>query len=425
MPMANQVRAHESRAHENFLVLVLFLTWGTVFLDRMSQLYLSPYFAPEFRLNSEQIGFLASVTAIAWAFSGFFFGALSDRYGRRPVLVPAIFLFSALSWISGTVHSFTQLLMVRALLGVTEGPCWAIITAIIEESSPPSRRGRNVGIVVSAAALVGLSAAPILSTQVAARFGWRWAFFVAGIPGIVMGLLLWKFVKEPESGNAHAAGHGHARVSEYLLILRFRNMWLSCLGSAGFMCWLFLMNVFAPLYITGVMHESGTTAGFLLGASGLGSFVLSFIFPALSDRIGRRPVLMMLAVMSAVVPLALQVRALYSAPWVLAGILLLCNAGQAIAALIIVLVPAETVPPQFRATAIGLSTLAGEVIGATVAPTLGGALAEKMGLHVPLLMSAGGMVLLFLVALGLTETRGRNAGAMIPAAEDSAGRFPG
>lgn len=409
MPNQNQVRASESRAYESFLVLVLFLTWGTVFLDRMSQLYLAPYFAPEFRLNSEQIGFLASVTAIAWAISGFFFGALSDRYGRRPVLVPAIFLFSALSWISGMVHSFTQLLIVRGLLGVAEGPCWAIITAIIEESSPPERRGRNVGIVVSAAALVGLSAAPILSTQVAARFGWRWAFFVAGIPGIVVGLLLWKFVKEPGADNAHAAGHRRAPVSEYLLILRFRNMWLSCLGSAGFMCWLFLLNVFAPLYITAVLHEPGTTAGFLLGAGGLGSFVLSFIFPALSDRIGRRPVLMMLAVMSAIVPLALQIRVLYNVPWLLAGILLLCNAGQAIASLIIVLVPAETVPPHFRATAIGLSTLAGELIGATVAPTLGGALAEKIGLHVPLLMSAGGMVLLFLVALGLKETRGRTA----------------
>lgn len=409
MPSENRFRAHESRAYENFLVLILFLTWGTVFLDRMSQLYLAPYFAPEFRLNNEQIGFLASVTAIAWAVSGFFFGALSDRYGRRPVLVPAIFLFSALSWMSGMVHTFTQLLIVRALLGVAEGPCWSIITAIIEESSPPNRRGRNVGIVVSAAALVGLSAAPILSTQVAARMGWRWAFFAAGIPGIVMGLLLWKFVKEPGSGNAHAAGHGPAPISQYLLILRFRNMWLSCLGSAGFMCWLFLLNVFAPLYITAVMHEPGTTAGFLLGAGGLGSFILSFIFPALSDRIGRRPVLMMLAVMSAIVPLALQVRALYSVPWLLAGILLLCNAGQAIASLIIVLVPAETVPPQFRATAIGLSTLAGEVIGATAAPALGGALAEKVGLHVPLLMSAGGMVLLFLVALGLKETRGRTA----------------
>jgi MFS family permease len=414
IPNNNRARLGESRRYENFLVLILFLTWGTVFLDRMSQLYLAPYFAPEFRLGSEQVGFLASVTAIAWAVSGFFFGALSDRYGRRPVLVPAIFLFSALSWMSGMVHSFTQLLIVRALLGLAEGPCWAIITAIIEESSPQQRRGRNVGIVVSAAALVGLAAAPVLSTQVAARFGWRWAFFVAGIPGIVMGLLLWKFVREPESGIAHAPRHGHVPLSEYLLILRFRNMWLSCLGSAGFMCWLFLLNVFAPLYITGVMHEPGTTAGFLLGAGGLGSFFLSFVFPALSDRIGRRQVLMMLAAMSALVPLALQVSALYGVPWLLAAILFLCNAGQAIASLILVLVPAETVPPQFRATAIGLSTLAGEVIGATVAPALGGTLAEKIGLHVPLLMSAGGMVLLFLVALGLKETRGRAAISLSP-----------
>ena len=396
-----------SKRYERLLILILFLTWGTVFLDRMSQLYLAPYFAPEFKLNSEQVGFLASVTAIAWAVSGFFFGALSDRYGRRPVLVPAIFAFSALSWMSGMVHSFGQLLLVRALMGIAEGPCWAVITAIIEESSPPNRRGRDVGIVVSAAALVGLCAAPILTTQVAARFGWRWAFFVAGIPGIVMGLVLWRFVKEPASGNDHSAQHGRERIADYFSILRFRNMWLSCLGSAGFMCWLFLLNVFAPLYITEVMHEPGTKAGFLLGAGGLGSFCLSFVFPALSDRIGRVPVLMLLAVMSAMVPLALQARALYSFPWLLAAIVFVCNAGQAMASLIIVLVPAETVPPQFRATAIGLATLAGEIIGATVAPALGGALAEKMGLRVPLLMSAGGMAILFLVALALKETRNK------------------
>jgi MFS family permease len=398
----------EARRYENFLVLILFLTWGTVFLDRMSQLYLAPFFAPEFRLNSQQIGILASVVAIAWAVSGFLFGAFSDRYGRRPVLIPAIFLFSALSWMSGMVHTFAQLLLVRALLGVAEGPCWSIITAIIEESSPPARRGRNVGIVVSAAALVGLAAAPVLTTQVAARFGWRWAFFVAGVPGIVMGLLLRKFVKEPESGLADAA-HSRARISDYVSILRFRNMWLSCVGSAGFMCWLFLLNVFAPLYITEVIHNAPTTAGFLLGAGGLGSFFLSFVFPALSDRIGRKPVLMILSVLSAVVPLALQVPALYSAPWLLAGIVFLCNGGQAMASLIIVLVPAETVPPQFRASAIGLSTLAGEIIGATIAPTLGGAMAERYGLSIPLLMSAGGMAILFLVALLLKETRGAAA----------------
>jgi len=401
----DNLHSGSSRRYEDFLILILFLTWGTVFLDRMSQLYLAPFFAPEFRLNNEQIGLLASVVAVAWAISGFLFGALSDRYGRRPVLIPAIFLFSAFSWMSGMVHSFTQLLLVRALLGLAEGPCWAVITAIIEESSPPSRRGRNVGIVVSAAALVGLAAAPILATQVAARFGWRWAFFVAGVPGIVMGSLLWKFVEESDEEVRDTSRRARARLSDYIAILRFRNMWLSCIGASGFMCWLFLLNVFAPLYITKVIRDAPTTAGFLLGATGLGSFFLGFLFPALSDRIGRKPVLLTLAVMSAVVPLALQVPGLYRAPWLLAAILFLCNGGQGIASLTIVLVPAETVPPQFRATAIGLCTLVGEIIGATLAPALGGAMAEKFGLHMPLLMSAGGMGILFLAALGLTETR--------------------
>jgi predicted MFS family arabinose efflux permease len=372
-------------------------------------MYLAPFFAPEFHLSSEQIGILASVVAIAWAVSAFFFGALSDRFGRRLVLVPAIFLFSALSWISAMVHNFGQLLLVRALLGVAEGPCWSIITAIVEETSPPARRGRNVGIVVSAAALVGLAAAPVLTTQVAARFGWRWAFFVAGIPGLVMGALLWKFVREQDPAESKLGHHGVARLSEYILILRFRNMWLSCIGAAGFMCWLFLLNVFAPLYITEIMHEAPTTAGFLLGASGLGGFFLGFVFPAISDRLGRKPVLLVLAALSAMVPLSLQVSSLYRFPWLLAAILFLCNAGQAIAALIIVLVPAETVPPQFSATAIGLATLVGEIMGATLAPTLGGVMAERFGLRMPLLMSAGGMVVLFVVALGLTESRGRNS----------------
>ncbi len=393
------------RRYENTLVLILFFTWGTVFLDRMSQLYLAPFFAPEFQLSNQQIGFLASVVAITWALSGYFFGALSDQFGRRRVLIPAVFAFSALSWISGLAHTFHQLLWIRALMGVAEGPCWSVITALIEESSPPSRRGRNVGFVVSAAALVGLAAAPVLATQIASRFGWRWAFFVAGMPGIVMGILLWKFVKEPEKQPSlvHSQHHGSAAIMDYLSILRFRNIWLCCAGASGFMCWLFLLNVFAPLYITEVAHQAPTTAGFLLGASGLGSFFLGFLFPSFSDRIGRKPTLMMLAVLSAVVPLALQVPALYAHLWILAAIVFLTNGGQAIASLIIVLVPAESVPAQFVATAIGLATLAGEIIGATIAPAVGGAMAERFGLRMPLVMSAGGMALLLLATLFLSD----------------------
>ena len=249
-----------SRRYENSLVAILFLTWGTVFLDRMSQLYLAPYIVPEFHLSHEQVGMLASVLAITWALSTLLFGALSDRIGRRPILIPAVFAFSILSWLSGIAHSFHQLLLIRALMGLAEGPCWSIMTALIEESSTPTRRGRNIGIVVSAGALVGLAVAPVLTTQIAARFGWRWAFFVAGVPGFLMGLLIWKFVKEPEHDptdgrEPEAAAHHRVSLRDYFSILRYRNIWLCCIGAAGFISWLFLSNVFAPLYITEVAHQ--------------------------------------------------------------------------------------------------------------------------------------------------------------------------
>jgi MFS family permease len=393
-----------SRRYENTLVAILFFTWGTVFLDRMSQMYLAPYFAPEFHLSHQQIGTLASILAVTWAASTFFFGALSDRVGRKPVLVPAVFAFSLLSWMSGFAHSYHQLLAIRALMGIAEGPTWSIMTALIEESSHPTRRGRNIGFVVSAAALVGLAAAPILTTQVAARWGWRSAFLVAGIPGLLMGSLIWKYVREPVS--TVGASHQKPSLMEYVSILRYRNIWLCCLGATGFMSWLFALNVFAPLYITEVAHEPATTAGFLMGASGFGSFFLGFLLPSLSDRIGRKPVLLLMAAMSAIVPLAFLVPVLYVYPLLLAAIVFVANTGQGIASLIMVLVPTESVPPQFRATSIGLATLVGEVMGATAAPMVAGALAEKHGLALTMWLAAGGSAMLFVVTLFLKETAG-------------------
>ncbi len=407
----------ESRRYERTLVAILFFSWGTVFLDRMSQLYLAPYIAPEFHLTHEQIGVLASVLAVTWALSTLVFGAISDRFGRRRILIPAVFAFSLLSWLSGIVHNYHQLLLVRGLMGIAEGPAWSIMTALIEESSDESRRGRNIGIVVSAAALVGLAVAPVLTTQIAARFGWRWAFFVAGIPGFVMGMLIWKFVREPRR-DSERAFHGHAiRFKDYLSILRYRNIWLCCAGASGFISWLFLENVFAPLYITEVAHQPATTAGFLLGASGLGSFCFGLLLPALSDRWGRKPVLLLMAGMATFVPLSLLVSPLYSYPWLLAGIVFLMNTSQGIPALMLVLVPTESVPAQFAATAIGLTTLTGELVGATLAPVVGGALAQLHGLAAPLLMSAGGTVVVFLATLFLKETAHiqREQGEMVAA----------
>ncbi len=404
-----------TRRYENFLVAVLFLTWGTVFLDRMAQLYLSPYLISDLQLSNEQIGILASVTALAWAVSTVLFGAVSDRVGRRAVLIPAVFIFSLLSWVSGVVKTYEQMLLVRALLGFAEGPCFSVIMAIMEESSEPSRRAPNVGLVISAASLVGLAAAPVLTTQIAAHFGWRWAFFVAGVPGIILGFLITFFVAEPRRQQNNPANIGirpaePIKISDYFSVLRYRNMLLCCVCAAANLTGLFLLSVFGPLYITQVAGEAPTTAGFILGAWGLGSFFGGFIFPAISNRIGRKLMLLINAVSTGLIPVLLLVPFLYLHLWLLMLLLFAFSGGQSIAALTHVIIPTETIPRRLAATGIGLAAMFGELISATVGPAVGLTLSRSYGLPATMWAGAGALAVVFIAALFMRETKTTESG---------------
>jgi predicted MFS family arabinose efflux permease len=398
-----------TKRYQTGLVVLFFFTWGSIFLARMSVLYLAPFIAPDLHLSHAQVGLLASALALAWAGSGLIFGAISDRIGRRPVLIPAVFLFSLFSWLSGVARSFAELLWMRTLLGIVEGPTWPAMTSMIEASSEPKNRGRNIGIVVSASALAGLALAPVLTTQIAARYGWRFAFFTAGIPGIILGFLIWKFVKEPDSGEVH---HAKPSLKDYLSLLRYRNMQLCCAGAAGFMTWLFVMHSFAPLYITEVSKRSATTAGFIIGAGGLGAFVWGWIFPWASDRAGRKPTLIFVALVSATAPLIFQVPFLIAHPWLMGAAGFFSNAGHSIASLVLVLIPTESVPAKFAATAIGLATLVGEIVGGAMAPALAGEAANRYGLGAPLWIASAGAILVLLAALFMTETAPSKTGAL-------------
>jgi predicted MFS family arabinose efflux permease len=398
-----------TKRYQTGLVVLFFFTWGSIFLARMSVSYLAPFIAPDLHLSHAQVGLLASALALAWAGSGLIFGAVSDRIGRRPVLIPAVFLFSIFSWLSGVARSFAELLWMRTLLGIVEGPTWPAMTSMIEASSEPKNRGRNIGIVVSASALAGLALAPVLTTQIATRFGWRFAFFVAGVPGIILGFQIWKFVKEPDSGDVH---HAKPSLKDYLSLLRYRNMQLCCAGAAGFMTWLFVMHSFAPLYITEVSKRSATTAGFIIGVGGLGAFVWGWIFPWTSDRAGRKPTLIFVALVSATAPLIFQVPFLVAHPWLMGAAGFFANAGHSIAPLVLVLIPTESVPAKFAATAIGLATLVGEVVGGAMAPALAGEAANRYGLGAPLWIASAGAILVLLAALFMTETAPSKTGAL-------------
>ena len=398
----------DTRGSEILLVALMFVTWGVVFLDRMALLYLVPYIAPDLHLNSAQVGALAGVISLSWAVSALVFGAVSDRFGRKAVLLPMVVMFSLLSISSGLVHSFAQLLAARALLGIAEGPCWSVIMALVEERSDPVHRGRNIGIVVSAAAIIGLAIAPVLTTQIAAHVGWRWAFYVAGAPGLLMALLIALLVSDSHEPHGSPAGH-RLSLSDVLSLMRYRNIWVCALSAAGYMTWLFLINAFGPLYITMVERQSGTTAGFLMGAAGLGSFLLGLIGPALSDRYGRRPIWAAQGLLCILLPLALLIHPLYNYLWALATLLFLTQGGQAITAICVVLVPTESVPRNLAASAIGFVTLFGELLGGFAAPIVAGSLAAQHGLATALWMAAGGSAVVLLASL-LASSRGLATG---------------
>lgn len=393
--------------YENLLVTMMFLTFGTIFLDRMAQFYLAPYLIPDLHVNAIQIGMMASALALAWAISCVVFGAICDRYGMRLVLVPAVFAFSLMSWLTGIVETFGQMLLVRFLLGIAEGACYAPVMAIAEAASSPHRRGINVGIVVAAAGFVGTAVAPILTTQVAAYIGWRWSFFVAGVPGVILGFFIWKYVEEPMKREGMEAQRPNFK--EFFSVVRYRNVVLCCFAGAANLTAIFFFQVFSPLYITEVAHESPTTAGFLIGAGGIGGTLAGILYPALSDRIGRKPILLFSAAVSIFFPLVLLIPALYQNLWLLAGIEFLIATNPAIPSLVLVVIPTETVPKRLAATAIGAATMTSELLGAAVAPTIGGIFAQRMGLATPLLIAAGMNMVLFVLCAMLRGTRGPRA----------------
>ena len=384
-----------TRRYELGLMALLFIAWGTVFMDRMTLPFLSPYIKPALGLSDSQLGNLNAVLALGWAASTFTLGALSDRIGRKPVLVPALIIVAVLTALSGIAKDYESLLIVRGLLGLAEGPVWATMAALISESSSERTRGANVAVVLSGGTIVGLAIAPVLVTQIASIINWHAAFFVAGGPVLVVGVLVMLFVHEPRASQLH---HQQPKptLKDFKDLVRTPNLWLCAIAASAFMSWLYLFNAFGPLYMVEVRHLDPRMAGMVMGVSGAGGVAVGFLMVWLAGRIGRKPAALAMAAFSIAAPLMLLLPSLYSPPWLLAGLQFLTNCGVGMTTLVLVMAAAESVSPTTAAAAIGAVSMFGEIVGATAMPAVGGALASRYGLQAPLLLAAAGAVVLTL-----------------------------
>src|SRR5207302_1442688 len=196
--------------YEQRLIWVLGITFGFLFFDRNAASFLMPFIARDLSFTNQQVGLIASALSFTWAVSAFLGGALSDLTGRRKaVLLASAIAFSLCSVLSGLAGSFLALFAARFLMGLVEGPFMPVCQSLLASESDDSRRGHNMGVMQNFGSnFLGSFVAPLVLVPIAAHWNWRVAFFLAGVPGLVLAVLIARYVHEPEKKSQPAPGSG-------------------------------------------------------------------------------------------------------------------------------------------------------------------------------------------------------------------------
>jgi len=355
-------------SYENRLLILLSFTFGFVLFDRMALNFLVPIFDKELGLNNTQIGLLASLLALAWAISGYVIGTLSDATGKRKkYLLISVAIFSVCSFFSGIATSFAFLLVARIIMGFAEGPVLPLAQSIMVTASTVRRRGFNMGFMQSFGSnLLGTMLAPLVLVALATHYGWRNAFFIAGIPGLILATLGYFIIREPKE---HLVKEKKAK-TPVTDLLKYHNVWITILLSCCMMTWMFAQITFMPKYLVDVKHFSEADMGKAMGVFGLGSLLWGAIVPALSDKFGRKPMVIFFFLLSMLMPLGgVYMGKDFStvAPFILIG-----ASTMGCFPIVLATIPSETVPRQFLAQTMGFVMGIGELVGGFGAPAIAG-----------------------------------------------------
>jgi predicted MFS family arabinose efflux permease len=255
--------------------------------------------------------------------------------------------------------------------------------------------------------------------RLAEQYGWRSGFFAVAVPGLICAALVARLLREPtaleirthDAGPAEPAGaHG------LIAVLRVRNIWLCALCSCLFLAYATIGFGFMPLYYLNVRHFSPHQMSLLMSVLGISSLILGISLPALSDRIGRKPVAIVGTLLGLLCPLA----AVYTggATPVLAVMMFFGWAPGGTYSLFLSTIPAESVSARAMSTAMGFILAASTLVGGFAGPTLAGWSADRWGLTAPMMLLATCAAAMGAASLALRETapRSRQAASVIATA---------
>ena len=362
-----------------WVVGLLAMTQTSSFADRTVIIVLQPMIKQEFTLSDFQVGLLGGLAFSAvYAVLGLPLARLAERRSRRTIIVASLLVWSAMTACCGLASSYLMLFLLRCGVGIGEAGATPSSHSMIADYVPPARRGRAMSVLTLGTPF-GALLGSVIGGIVAQHHGWRIAFFVVGLPGFVLALLVLATIEEPER-QVDAEARGVTTCGACLRNLLRRDFFrhivaaqvLAAIAGYG-------IGGFAAVYLVRAFDFSTSQAGIVLGL-GFGVFYgAGLIVGGLShDRrgFGLLPALATLAAAPVTIASYLSPGATMAMIMIIASCFL-----QAFA-----LAPAyaaihNRIPSNMRATAIAVILLATNLVGAGLGPALVGFASDQIAAH--------------------------------------------
>ena len=399
------------------------------YVDRWVLTGVGPLVQREFHINDFQFGLLAPAFTFVYAVGALPFGIWADRGDRRRIIGIGVAIWAFATAISGLAASYVQLFLARAVVGVGEASYYPAGTSMLSDYYEKARRSRAMGIWTGGA-IVGIAVGYAGGAAVASRFGWRTAFFLTAIPGVVLAILAFN-LREPvrgatEVGAVRVRPEHRASVKTALQLWRIPTLRATILSQMLLFFVLTANAYWLQFFLTRKFHVSLAVAG-LYGGGGivLGGIIGSLLGGWLGDwRSRTRPAgNIEVTIWSFVAGAVLSVGALL-APRLAITVVLFTIAVTCLSIYNgpFTAVNQNVVVPSMRASAIMMTLLIAHLGGDLFAPPIVGFLSDTLhSLQTALLIVSPAALLL---AAAIAATGLKSVAGDTQAMEESWGGIP-
>ena len=285
---AARVEAEVSK-YSWFVLAVLTAVYVLNFLDRSIIYILFTPIKAEMKLSDLQLALLGTTSfVIFYTLLGIPFGRLADRVSRKNLIAGGLAVWSLFSGLTGFADSFWTLFLCRVMVGVGEATLGPAALSLLSDYFPPRMRATVQGIYSSGIA-VGGGLAFFFGGVIGQHYGWRWAFYLLGFPGLALAAVVF-LLREPARGRTEVAAVRYGREDWKILFrsvpLRYLYLGYALFGLASNNLGIWVPNFFVRVHGMG-LALIGSAAGVLAIAVGLPVMILGGYVSDRLRRLGR------------------------------------------------------------------------------------------------------------------------------------------